>query len=136
MSADMGRNKELGRIHCLKRDLKLSDEIYRDVLWAVARVDSAAALDTHGRGAVIRHLYALAKKMGVAKPARQRPGNNRAAQVSKVRALLMAASPARDDAYADAMSQRMFGVARFTWCDAAQLHKLIGALAVDQRRQA
>lgn len=129
------RVRELGRIHCLKRDLGLDDEAYRNVLWAVARVDSAAQLDAHDRIAVI-HLQAHAQRAGIRRPkARQKPAMHKAALVSKVRALLMDAKPRRDDAYADGMAQRMFGVERFTWCEPAQLHKLVAALSIDQRRR-
>lgn len=130
------RVRELGRIHCLKRDLGLDDESYRNVLWAVARVDSAAQLDAHGRIAVIQHLQAHAQRAGLTRPkARQKPAMHKAALVSKVRALLMDAKPRRDDAYADGMAQRMFGVERFTWCEPEQLHKLVAALSIDQRRR-
>lgn len=131
------RVRELGRIHCLKRDLGLDDESYRNVLWAVARVESAAQLDAHGRIAVIRHLQAHAQRAGKGRPkSRQRAAPDKAALVSKIRALLMSAEPRRDDAYADGMSRRMFGVEYFTWCTAEQLGKLVAALSIDQKRRA
>jgi phage gp16-like protein len=52
----------------------------------------------------------------------------------KVRALLADAS--RPDAYADAMARHMFGVARWEWLDADQLHRLVAALEYDRARRA
>lgn len=129
------RNRELGRIHILKKDLRLDDEQYCAVLWAIARVDSARDLDEHGRRAVISHLEAHAKRANVHRPVRQRATGDKAPMVAKVRALLInAPGGARDDAYADAIAERMFGVERFTWLEPQQLHKLIAALMIDLRR--
>lgn len=50
------RNADLARIHCLKKELGLSDDEYRDVIFALARVRSAADLDWAGRRRVIDHL--------------------------------------------------------------------------------
>lgn len=50
------RLADLARIHCLKKDLGLSDDEYRDVLFALERVRSAADLDWAGRRRVIDHL--------------------------------------------------------------------------------
>ncbi len=52
----MNRNRELARIHCLAKEIGLDDTTYRDVLWAVARVKSAADLDEYGRRKLIAHL--------------------------------------------------------------------------------
>lgn len=129
------RNRQLARIHVLKKDLGLDDDAYRVVLWTLCRVESARDLDTHGRTQVIQHLEAHARRAGVAKPVRQKPADAKAPQVAKIRALLInAPGGRRPDAYADALSVRMFNVARFTWCSPDQLHKLIGALAVDLKR--
>lgn len=131
------RNRDLGRIHILKKDLGLDDDQYRVVLWTVARVESSKDLDSHGRRQVIEHLEAHARRAGVARPVRQKPADAKAPLVAKIRALLInAPGGARDDAYADAIAQRMFGVERFTWCDGTQLYKLVQALLVDQRRTA
>ena len=66
----------------------------------------------------------------------QRPAQDKAALVAKVRALLInVPGGARSDAYADAMALRMFQVEKFTWCTPMQLHKLVAALAIDSRRR-
>lgn len=136
MATHNPRNRELGRIHLLAKQLGLTRDQYEAVLWTQARVESAADLDAHGRQVVIQHLQAHADRAGIprAKP-RQKPARNKTELVSKVRALLMDATPRRDDAYADGMARHMFGVERFTWLEPVQLHKLIAALAIDQRRR-
>lgn len=56
------RNKELAAIHTAKRDLGMADDAYRDILWSVARVRSAADLDHAGRMAVLDHFKACGWK--------------------------------------------------------------------------
>lgn len=131
------RNRELGRIHILKAQLGLDDDQYRTMLWVVGRVESAKDLDPHGRRQVIEHLEGHAKRAGIMpKPVRQKPADAKAKLVAKIRALLInAPGGRRDDAYADAMAQHMFGVERFSWCDPQQLYKLVGALMIDAKRQ-
>ena len=43
------RRADLAKIHLAKKQLNLSDEAYRDLLWVIARVSSAADLDEFGR---------------------------------------------------------------------------------------
>lgn len=129
------RNRDLARIHVLKKELGLDDDQYRVVLWTLARVESAADLDTHGRQQVIQHLEAHARRAGVARRTRQTAAPDKGPLVAKIRALLInAPGGRRDDAYADALSQKMFNVQRFTWCSHEQLHKIVAALSIDLRR--
>lgn len=58
-SADALRKRELARIHVVKGQLKLSDDEYRDLLFAIARVRSAGDLDWTGRKRVLDHLTKL-----------------------------------------------------------------------------
>lgn len=57
-----GRNIELGKIHIAAAALGMiregDDSVYRDMLWSVARVRSAGALDEGGRARVLDHLRA------------------------------------------------------------------------------
>lgn len=131
------RRRELARIHILAGLLGLDRDQYEAMLWSVGRVESSARLDSKGRAQVIAHLEAHAKTRGLslrAKP-RQRPADGKARLVAKVRALLINATPRRNDAYADGMSKRMFGIEKYTWCDPGQLHKLIAALQIDRTRR-
>lgn len=56
------RTRELAAIHAAKRDLGMDDATYRDMLWAVARVRSAADLDFAGRKKVLDHMKACGWK--------------------------------------------------------------------------
>ncbi|ADE10454.1 regulatory protein GemA [Sideroxydans lithotrophicus] len=56
------RRRDLAAIHAAKRDLAMSDDTYRDILWAVARVKSSADLDQAGRSKVLDHLRACGWK--------------------------------------------------------------------------
>jgi len=57
-----GRNSDLAMIHIAAEKLGLirpgDDSAYRDMLWSIARVRSAAKLDSGGREAVLKHLEA------------------------------------------------------------------------------
>ena len=124
------RTKELAKIHIAAKQLGLEGETYRNMLWVVARVRSSKDLDDYGRKQVIAHL----KKCGASftQKRRTRPAEEKASQVSKIRALLI--NDQRPDTYADAMSQRMFTVDRFEWCTTEQLGKIIAALVYDAKR--
>jgi phage gp16-like protein len=52
------KRREIAMIHIAKADLCLDDDTYRDVLWTVARVRSAADLDHAQRQAVLDHFKA------------------------------------------------------------------------------
>ncbi len=144
------RRVDLARIHLLKAQIGMTREQYEAVLWLAAQVDSSADADETGRQAIIRQLESRltpaqraqprktprAAPAGKAKP-RQRPAEDKARQVAKIRALLINhPGGRRADAYADAMSQKMFGVDLYTWCTSDQLGKLIAALVIDTRRSA
>jgi len=126
-ASDPARAKQLAAIHILAAQDGLDDATYRDMLWTVARVRSAAALDLAGRMRVLDHLT------GRRRGRRPTPAADVAAMAGKVRALL--ADAGRPDVYADRMAQRMFRVQFWEWCQAAQMHKLIAALQIDANRR-
>lgn len=127
------RKSELAQIHVAKKDLGLDDETYRAMLWAVARVKSAADLDWEGRKRVIDHLKA--KGWRNASRRRATPPGNKSALVGKIRALLINHPEGRkEDAYADGIAKRMFNVDKYTWCDEEQLYRIAQALSVSARR--
>lgn len=72
------RNKQLAMIHIAAADLGLrspvDDSAYRDMLWTVARVRSAADLDDSGRAAVLKHLRAAGWGGGKAATGRYETG--------------------------------------------------------------
>jgi phage gp16-like protein len=133
------RNRELAAIHVAKKALGLDDGTYRDMLFTVARVRSAADLDHAGRSAVIEHL----RKRGFTKAVRPAQAHDhgkkpqvpadRQALVDKLEAQLAAA--ARPWNYVRAMAKRMFHVDQLEWATAEQLRKLVAALEYDRRRR-
>ncbi|MBI2801269.1 MAG: regulatory protein GemA [Gammaproteobacteria bacterium] len=124
------RHAELAKIHIAKKQLGLDEPTYRAMLWTIGRVESSKDLDTHGRQALLDHL----KSRGFVDRARPKPNEDRAPLIYKIRAMLRAAD--RPDAYADGIAKRMFGSARYTWCNPEQLRKLVAALAYDAKRRA
>jgi phage gp16-like protein len=134
------RRRELAAIHVAKRMLGLDDSTYRDMLWLLARVRSAAELDHAGRQMVIEHLRRRGFRPKPTSPTERDYGRkpqvpaDRQALVNKIEALL--AEAARPWNYARAMAQRMFHVDRLEWASADQLRRLVAALEYDRRRRA
>lgn len=62
-SAQSIRARELAQIHIARTQLGMDNETYRDVLWTVARVRSAADLDWSGRKRVLDHMKACGFKV-------------------------------------------------------------------------
>lgn len=58
------RNAEIATIKIAIKQLGMDDGTYRDMLWTVARVRSAADLDWTGRKKVIDHLVGCGAKVG------------------------------------------------------------------------
>ncbi|MRR33176.1 regulatory protein GemA [bacterium] len=70
---DRYRREELAKIHIGKKDLGLADDIYRDILFQAAGVESSADLDWKGRQAVLERFAELGWKVKPAKRAAARP---------------------------------------------------------------
>lgn len=140
MIAPEARNRELAAIHVGKKALGLDDGTYRDMLFMVARVRSAADLDHAGRRAVLEHMRQRGFERTVNRPAPADHGKkpqvpaDRQALVDKLEAQL--ASAARPWNYVRAMAKRMFHVDQIEWASAEQLRKLVAALEYDARRRA
>lgn len=128
------RNNDLALIHIAKKQLGLDDDAYRDMLWAVARVRSAKNLDHAGRAKVLDHLKRCGfKGANPKRPKRPTPAPAVAAMCKKVRAQLIALGKL-PDTYADGIAQRMHGVQFYEWLQPDQLHDLVAALQIQQRR--
>lgn len=133
------RKAQLARIHILADELGLAREEYEAVLFAVARVRSAADLDWTSRQHVIAHLVERAKRHGKARGNPEwgwvdRAAGDRRAMLRKV--IMCAAHGGYGKAYIDAMCARMFGIERLELVAPDQLHKLVAALVIDQKRRA
>lgn len=134
MSQPEARRRELAQIHIGAKELALSDEDYRALLWTVGRAQSAGDLDAYGRRQVIEHLKSRGWKPR--RKGRTQPAPERELMVRKIRALLINhPTGKKPDAYADGMARQMFDVHRFEWCKPDQLYRLVQALETDKRRR-
>lgn len=141
------RMKLLARVHCLKRDLGLDHDAWRDMLREGWRVESSALLSTDQLGDLARKLEA--QKDGVQPGYPGRPRNmgpmgpqaarrkaadwdTRAAQLQKIEALL--AEAGRPWSYADSLAQRICKTTKLTWVATDQIYKIIAALVKDAER--
>jgi len=134
------RQKDLAKIHIAKKQLGLNDEVYRDMLFVVAGVRSAADLDAHARLAVLGHLKNAGFKIKGRKTAGF-PGRPKQSffedpdvgkMLGKIEAML--AEAGRPWKYVHRMAQRMHGVDRVEWCGQRQIHKIVSALVYDAKR--
>lgn len=123
------RRREIQLIHIAKQQLGMDDETYRAMLWSVATVKSSSELDWAGRKKVLDHL----KGCGFKVTSRPAPAKDKAALVSKIRALLITLDN-KPDTYADGMARNMFKVDRFEWCTPEQLGKIVAALNYSLKR--
>ena len=139
---DKYRREELAKIHIARKDLGLDDEIYRDMLWSVAKVHSSGDADSTGRRAILEHLkkcgFAAQKKAGKnpvgiypGKPRNMETGD-RKALLEKIEALLAEAN--RPWSYVDGMAKRMFKTEKVEWLPPDKLHKIVAALVYDAKR--
>lgn len=120
------RTRELAAIHVAKKDLGLSDDEYRDILFVVARVRSASDLDAAGRARVLDHFRSRGALGG-----RQVKRNDSDPMVRKLWALwgeLVDAGKANNPNGLNAWVQRQTGVSRPQWLNGRQMEKCIEAL--------
>jgi phage gp16-like protein len=135
-AAELRRKHDLALIHQAKKALGIEDDDYRLILERITGKTSAAELHAAQRAAVIAHFRSLGWKPT---PAKRRHGRkptvaqDAAALLNKIEALLSDAG--RPWAYADAMAKTMFQMDSIRFCQPAQLHKIVAALCVDQRRR-
>lgn len=127
------RRRELGCIHLLAKQLGLDDAGYRNVLWAVARVDSAADLDSHGRRDVIEHLRSRLPAQSANDRYGLRPRTvGQRPLLRKIEALLTDAH--RPWQYAEALARRLAHKDKLEFCSDAELGKIVAALIYDAQR--
>ncbi len=132
------RHRQLAAIHIGKKALRMTDEIYREMLNKIGGVQSAAELDDIGRRAVLNHMRTLGFVDGKVKRTHDgRPRNmdsvDRGAQLRKVEAMLFEAN--RPWAYVDEIASRVCKVERVAWCTPEQLRKVIAALVYNAKRE-
>lgn len=132
------RNADLTKIHVAKKQLNMSDEDYRAMLWTQGRVHSAKDLDHAGRAGVLDYFKAIGFKVevkaGAKRPSRPTPSPDKLKLVRRIRAQLISLDRL-PDSYADGIAKQMYGVDFYEWCTHDQLHSITAALAVQQRKK-
>ena len=112
-SAQSIRNGELAQIHLAKQQLGMDDESYRNVLWTVARVKSAADLDWSGRKRVLDHMKPLAMTK----------------EAIEAKISMQLKELGQNWPYAYGVGRRIFpAISRFEFLDVEQLGKVSSAL--------
>lgn len=130
------RNAQLAAIHVAKKQLGLDDDTYRAMLWAVARVHSAADLDAYGRRQVLDHMRSRGAAQRRPRVGRYpgRPHNtDEQPQLRKIEALL--ADMRLPWSYADAIARQMYRVERVAWLHGDQLGSVITALIKERAKR-
>jgi phage gp16-like protein len=127
------RKSLLARIHIAKKQLKLDEDMYREMLVQVTSKKSCADMHISDLYLVIKRLQQAgfkAKKRDHGK--KPNPNKSQAAMMGKVEALL--ADNNLPWNYAHAMAKRMFKVDKVDWLTSQDLHKLIAALVISTNR--
>jgi len=117
------RNKQLAAIHIARVQLGLDEDTYRDVLWTVACVHSAADLDADGRGKVLAHF----RSRGFSQRRKSNP------MVGKIRALWaelsdIGAVKSTSTKAINSYIKRITHVDRIEWIDKRQASLVIETL--------
>ena len=146
MTADPDtRRRELAQIHIARGQLGMAEDSYRDILFTVARVRSAADLDHVGRKAVLDHLKACGWKASAPKAEKEndrrpnewafvdRAGVERQPLLRKIIMLARASGVGRR--YVDGIASKMFDIERREFCAPDQLYRIVTALEFDRRRR-
>jgi phage gp16-like protein len=132
--APNSRISELAKIHVAKKQLGMTDEDYRAMLWTQGRVSSSKDLDQSGRQRVLDHLKACGfKPVASNKP---KPSLDALPLVRRIRAQLISLER-KPDEYADGIAQQMLGADApkfFEWCQLRDLERISQALTYQQNR--
>lgn len=132
------RNGDLAKIHVAKKQLGMTDEDYRAMLWTQGRVKSSSDLDHAGRQRVLEHLKACGFKpiasSNAKRPARPTPAPEKIKLVRRIRAQLISLN-GLPDSYADGIAKHMFGVQFYEWATCEQLQSITTALTYEQTKQ-
>ena len=133
------RRRELATIHLGAKAIGMERDAYEDLLFTIARVRSAAQLDSAGRKRVIEHMRKCGFK---AVHKREKPVtgwewvNNAAGErqplLRKIAVMLRESD--REKSYADGIAKKMFGILVVEFCAPDQLRKIVSALVYDTNR--
>lgn len=124
------RHRQLAAIHIAAGELGLDDAAYRDMLYAVGRVRTAADLDHAGRAAVLEHLRER-RRLAARREYPGRPGNVDARpMLRKIEAQL--ADMRLPWSYAQGIARQMFR-RPLQWLQDGELRAVVAALHRRQR---
>ena len=127
------RRAMIAKIKIAQKALAMNDDSYRALLTRVTGKDSAAALEKREMEAVLREMQRLGWKPVNPQGTRPRVASAKDRTSAKIGAILKELNLSWN--YAHGMAKAMFARERVEWLDAVELHKLMQALAVYQRRQ-
>lgn len=128
-SATTVRNTELAQIHIARQQLGMDEDAYRDVLWTVARVRSAADLDWSGRKRVLDHLKACGFKVKSKKLAAAHKPLALTKEAIEAKIAVQLKELGQNWPYAYGVARRIFPkVARFEFLKPEQLGEVSSAL--------
>lgn len=126
-NADQLRRAEIAQIKIGAKQLAMEDEAYRDMLFALGRVRSAADLDWTGRKRVIEHLRECGASVG---KQRRRTDNAQAEKIKALWAALAQAGVVRDGSPAalSAWLKRQTRMSAPEWLSTAEASRVIESL--------
>ncbi|MFC2278566.1 MAG: gp16 family protein [Cardiobacterium hominis] len=127
------RRAMIAKIKIAQKALAMNDDSYRALLTRVTGKGSAAALEKREMEAVLREMQRLGWKPVNPQGTRPRVASEKDRTIAKIGAILKELNLSWN--YAHGMAKAMFARERVEWLDAVELHKLMQALAVYQRRQ-
>lgn len=127
------RRAMIAKIKIAQKALAMNDDSYRALLTRVTGKGSAAALEKREMEAVLREMQRFGWKPVNPQGTRPRVASEKDRTLAKIGAILKELNLSWN--YAHGMAKAMFARERVEWLDAAELHKLMQALAVYQRRQ-
>lgn len=127
------RRAMIAKIKIAQKDLTMDDDAYRGLLTRVTGKTSAAALEKRELEAVLREMQRLGWKPVNPQGTRPRVSDEKKRTLAKIGAILKELNLSWN--YAHGMAKAMFARERVEWLNSEELHKLMQALAVYQRRQ-
>jgi hypothetical protein len=130
--------KQVALVHVAKKQLALSEEIYRAILVNKGGVDSAADLDRDGFNAVMAYLTACGfRSTWTQRTFGRRAGMATPKQIDLIRDLWSQWSDGKDDADLNRWLERSYGVSALRFLDTTTTAKAIAGLkAMTRRRRA
>jgi phage gp16-like protein len=135
--APQDKKKALAMVHVAKKDLRLDDDVYRNLLQDRFGVGSAKDLTPAQLGLLLDQFRQLGFKPSK-KPTDVQTGRGTAPLLRKIEALL--AAKGQDEgrfvplSYAEGLLKKMTGVEKLAWATPEDLRKVVAALSVHNRR--